>query len=174
MTLLQRLHHLLTKVEMTAIAVVWGGLIFLTLLVTANVVARYFFQSPIPGAVNMTELLMPHIVFAGLAYTLMQGGQVQVTLVLDRLSPGWRRRFQALASALGLLLFAALTYKSSQFFWDSFVIRERMLAPIYLPWWLGKLAMPIGCALMSLRYLVMMLQALLEPPAAQDVQLPPM
>ena len=155
---MSRLHNVLAAVERGTVYAVWLVLICLTLLVTADVLLRYAFKAPLPASVNMTELFMPYIVFLPLAYALSQEQHVRVSLALERL-PASARRYAAIVSNLiALVLCVLLVYQSGRFFWESFIIRERMLAPIYLPWWVGKLAMPVGFALMAVRYACQLLE----------------
>ena len=61
------------------------------LFVGAEVMMRYVFNSPIPGHLEVSELLMPIIVFLGLSYTQATHGHVGMDLVLDSLPPRAQR-----------------------------------------------------------------------------------
>jgi hypothetical protein len=43
-----------------------------------------------------------------------------------------------------------MAYMSGLNFWESFAINETMLAAIKLYWWIGKLAMPLGTAMIAI------------------------
>ena len=119
-------------------------MLFLTLLVVVDVSLRYFFGKPIPGGTEGTELLLPYIVFLAMSYTLNVGGHVRVTILLSRFGYKLRLAAELLDCLVGLAFFGILTYFAWIHFWESFVILEFMMAPVKLPWWVGKFSMPIG------------------------------
>mgnify|MGYP000984075976 FL=1 len=128
-------------------------LVFLTVMIVVDVSLRTLFNSPLPASAESTELMMPYIAFCTLAYTLSIGSHVRISLLAERLPAKYRVHLEWLASAVGFGFCVLLTYMSWNFFWESFVIREEMLAIIKLPWWVGKFAMPLGFFFISLRYL---------------------
>jgi TRAP-type transport system small permease protein len=128
-------------------------LMFLTLMIVLDVSLRFLFNSPLPASAETTELIMPYIAFGALAYTLSIGNHVRISLLTERTSENTQRFFEILAALVGFLFCAILTYKGWLFFWESFVIREEMLAVIKLPWWVGKFALPLGFLFMTLRFL---------------------
>lgn len=131
-----------------------GVLILLTVMIVVDVLLRFLFNSPLPASVESTELMMPYIVFFPLAYTLTEGGHVRISLFANLGGPKTRRAFHVIAALVGLFLCIVLTYEGWLQFWDSFIIREEMLAIIKLPWWVGKFAMPVGFFFMGIGYLV--------------------
>ncbi|MBA7657392.1 hypothetical protein ES703_65329 [subsurface metagenome] len=137
-------------------------LLGMMLLVVCDALGRSVLLMPIPGAVEGTGLLMPYIIFFAFAYTLVVGGHVRVSLLLDRLPARFQLRAEVLACIIGVAFFGILTYYGWIHFWESFVIREFMMAPIKLPWWVGKLAMPIGLFIMSVQFLFLLLGYIAE------------
>lgn len=132
-------------------------LLVMMLLVVFDASGRSVLRMPIPGAVEGTGLLMSYIVFLALAYTLVIGGHVRVSLLLDRLPTHSRLGAEVFTCILGVAFFGILTYYSWMHFWESFVIREFMMAPIKLPWWVGKFGMPVGLFIMSVQFLLLLL-----------------
>jgi len=57
------------------------------LLITANTVMRYLFNSPIKGAEEVVELMMVLIVFLSLAYASTKGSDIAVTTLASRFPP---------------------------------------------------------------------------------------
>ncbi len=144
----------LQKIEKIMADLSWMVCILLTMILVVDISLRYFLNSSLPASWEMCELLMPFIVFLPLAYTLAIDGHVYVSLVLMRVPPKWKIGFNIIGNAVCLVMAALLTYWSFLHFWESFLIREEMMAMIKLPWWLGKMAMPIGIGLFTLRYLM--------------------
>lgn len=78
-------------------------ILFALVLVTCvDVVGRYFFNAPLRGAFEMTEILVAALVFAALPLTTERREHVEVDLIAGRLPPGLNRLL-----ALGAGLFSA-------------------------------------------------------------------
>ncbi len=65
----------------------------------ADVIGRYALNAPLPGAFELTEILLAALVFAALPLVGRAGGHVDVDILTDRL-PGRARRAVALVVAL--------------------------------------------------------------------------
>ena len=71
----------------------FGGLAALTifglaLITFVDVVARYIFNSPIPGAYEISELVMGVMIFAALPVVTWRGSHITIDL-LDAITPLW-------------------------------------------------------------------------------------
>ena len=64
-----------------------GCFCVIVLLTFLDVFLRYFFNSPIAGAHEVTEMLMPLVVFSGIAYAQCRKNHVTMDIVTERLSP---------------------------------------------------------------------------------------
>jgi TRAP-type C4-dicarboxylate transport system permease small subunit len=121
----------------------------LMLLISADVFLRYFFNTPIPGTNEIARLTLAWICFLGIFYAYTNKAHVRVTLLINRL-PRYKPHFELIACFFALVIFSFLTYKSSLYFWESWINRELYPAPIPVPHWLAKLSMPIGSLCMLL------------------------
>ena len=153
----------LRKVERVFRVVSWLVVLFTTFLIVTDVSLRFVFNRPLPATWEMSEVLMPFIVFFGFAHALTEKAHIRVSLVTDMLSRRGQLACEIFANLLSFTICAMITYWSGLKFWDSFVIREEILAAIHIPWWLGKFAMPVGMALLTIRYLMQAALALTEP-----------
>jgi TRAP-type C4-dicarboxylate transport system permease small subunit len=105
-------------------------------LTVVDVVRRYVFNAPIPGAFEATEVMLALAIFAGLPLVTARGGHVQVRLVLDVLPRRQRfvlERAGDLAVALLLAGAAWLLYQrgaSLARFGDATVLLRIPLAPV--------------------------------------------
>jgi len=129
----------------------------MAIMISLDVVLRYFFSAPLPASVEVSQLIEPWVIFLPFAYTLAIGGHVQVTLVTMLLSERNQRICDLVAHVIDMLFFALLCYFSFVEFSRSFAIGEIMMAAIRLPWWLGKVAMPIGMFFITLQALFQIL-----------------
>jgi TRAP-type C4-dicarboxylate transport system permease small subunit len=159
---MQKVDHFLKTVEKAFITCSWGVTIFVTFLIVTDVILRFVFNSPLAAAWEISEVLMPYIVLFGLAHTLTTGGHVRVSIVTDRLSIRTQIILTIFGGAISFLLCAFMTYWSWVHFWDSFRIREEMLAAIRIPWWIGKVGMPLAFGMLTIRYLINLLSKIDE------------
>lgn len=91
-----------------------GFMALLMLLTVTDVFLRYFFNSPIMGATEISRLMMVIIVFPALGWAAIDRAHVRVDLVVSRIPP----RVQAIVSSI-TFLFALVTY--SIITWQSFL-----------------------------------------------------
>lgn len=104
----------------------FGGLAALTifglaLITFVDVVARYIFSSPIPGAYEISELVMGVMIFSALPVVTWRGSHITIDL-LDAITPmwisGWRDGFMftissGVVAVLGWELWALATTLAS-------------------------------------------------------------
>jgi TRAP-type C4-dicarboxylate transport system permease small subunit len=85
-----------------ALGLVSAVLMFCLMLLTCvDVVGRYFFNKPVTGGFEMTEMLLAALIFAGLPLVTLRGDHITVDL-LDPLVPDRVFRVQhAAATAIG-------------------------------------------------------------------------
>lgn len=83
-----------------ALAAVSAALLFAMMGTTVvDVVGRYLLSRPLPGATEITELLLAGVIFTGLPAICLDDGHVTVDLVTDRL-PAWTRTIRLLVMRL--------------------------------------------------------------------------
>jgi len=150
------------QVERFLSVVSWIASLFITFMIVIDVFLRFVFNAPLPASWEMSEVVMPYIVFFAFAYTLNKNAHVRVTLFVDRLPPNARFWCEVLRKIVSFGMCALFTYWSWLRFWDSYIIREEILAAIYIPWYIGKFAMPVGMGIFAIRYLLQALQDLSE------------
>ncbi|MDA8126569.1 MAG: TRAP transporter large permease subunit [Deltaproteobacteria bacterium] len=86
------------------------GLVFFSVVA---VVARYFFNAPIPGDNEIVELIMVGAVFIGaVAVAQLDKNHVNIDMVLLKLSPRARILTEALTLIFGILLMGLLVWSS--------------------------------------------------------------
>lgn len=131
-----------------------------TLLMVIDAGMRAFFASPIWGMHDIIKIILTWLVFTAFAYALITNTHVRMTLVIDRLPPPVRPKFDIIGSLIGALFFAAFIYLSTLYFWESWLIKEVPMSPIRAPVWLAKAAVPIGSLFMFLSFVIRLLHAL--------------
>jgi TRAP-type transport system small permease protein len=86
--------------------------ILLMLLGTADVVGRKFFDSPIIGTMEISQVLMGGVVLLGWSYTQRYRGHVFVDMFINKYPPRVRVIMDVIMLCLSLALFAFITYAS--------------------------------------------------------------
>ncbi|HZT62245.1 MAG TPA: TRAP transporter small permease [Burkholderiales bacterium] len=85
-----------------ALGTVAAALMFCLMLLTCvDVVGRYFFNKPVTGGFELTEMLLAALIFAGLPLVTLRGDHITVDL-FDPVTPDWLFHIQhALATLIG-------------------------------------------------------------------------
>ena len=82
------------------LGVVAAGLMFCLMVLTCvDVVGRYFFNKPVTGGFEMTEMLLAALIFAGLPLVTLRGDHITVDL-FDAVTPEWMFRIQHVVATL--------------------------------------------------------------------------
>lgn len=125
------------------------AIFLLTLLMMTEVVARYFFNSPIPGCRELVEFLGTIFVSCGIAYCAVKKAHVAVDLIVDMFP---KRMQEVVASLTGLLSFCMMALVS----WQTFVNGLEMyhspeMSPVLsVPGYPFVFVVGIGCTLLTL------------------------
>lgn len=141
-----------------------GGALVLVMLaiITADVVMRYAFNRPIPGATEWCALIMAWVAYLAIGYTLFVGGHMQMTAFYDKYSKKHQCIANIIYCALGAFLFGILTVASFNAAWTSFVSRELMASARVVYYWIGKAAVPVGSAIFTITAIGMITQNVKE------------
>jgi TRAP-type C4-dicarboxylate transport system permease small subunit len=91
-----------------------AAIAFMMLLTTVDVLGRYFFNSPVLGAYEITEYLMLIMVFSFLAFAQSNKAHINVDIVYNRLPARLQRVFERFNHIVCLLMMILVTWKSAQ------------------------------------------------------------
>lgn len=87
-------------------------LLFAMMIVTVvDVIGRYFLSQPLPGAFELTEILLALTVFVSAPLVCLREEHVSVTLLTDRLSARAREIQAMAAAALGCFIFGIVAWQ---------------------------------------------------------------
>jgi TRAP-type C4-dicarboxylate transport system permease small subunit len=132
-------------------------ILFAMCFVGAEVLMRYVFNSPIPGHLEGSELLMPIIVFLALSYTQATHGHVGMDLLLDALAPGARRYATMATLLVSIFVCAVLAYFSFKSAYQLWLFDDVTMSPPYFRTWPAAAAIPLGYGLISIRMYIQVL-----------------
>jgi C4-dicarboxylate transporter DctQ subunit len=133
-------------------------IMFLMFFASAEIIGRYLFNFPIPGHVEIVELIMAGVVFFGIAYTQRVDGHVRMELFVTRVLRGRSYHIaEAITTALSLFVYLFIliyTFKAALF---SLKVGDTT-AYLYWPTWPSKFAIPLGSLFLCLRFVIEIIQ----------------
>ena len=150
---LLRLHQVVDLISSLVNILGMVALLGLMLIITTDVSLRYFFNSPISGAMDLIVVMLSILVFAGMAYTASKKGHVSVDFLARRLS---ERTRVVVDSITGLLVAGILCL----IVWQTLMHAQRMFigrqasAALDIPFWPFVLVVAFGSALFLIVILV--------------------
>jgi len=131
-----------------------GVLVILAMIVvTAEVVMRYFLNSPLIWVSETTEISLLFIAFLGTAWLLKKEGHVKVDILISRVNPRAQALMGIISSIVGVFICSLLvwygTSVSLQF------IRQKLYEPTILELPKGPLLtiIPIGSLFLLIQFL---------------------
>lgn len=89
------------------------GLVAMTTVTVVDVAGRYLFNRPLPGALELSELLMVFLVFGAFAVTELRNGHVDIDVVVTKLSPRWQALSETFAVLLSTAFWGAITWRTA-------------------------------------------------------------
>lgn len=99
----------------------------------------------LPGLDAYAGYAIAAALFLALPSTLLRGEHIRVTLLLERLPPGWRGAFEWWCLAAGSALALYLAWFSVRLVWVSYATHDISPAADATPLWIPQLAMAFGC-----------------------------
>lgn len=166
-----RLSQVVDDIEETSIAVCLG---LMTLITFANVVARYIFNSNILWALEVTVFLFAWLVLMGASYAVKKNIHIGVDVIINAV-PSGISKFLTILAVVACLAFSILLLIGSWNYWYPFITERAWLETedipmpemfMFLADWFNEgeryeklprfipyLALPLGMALLTFRFL---------------------
>jgi TRAP-type C4-dicarboxylate transport system permease small subunit len=143
------------------------GIIAITILVAMmlftvlNVILRTFFNSPIPGDVELIEIAMVCTSFLGRAWCAIRGRHIKVDLVVSFLPKRLRKIIDSFGYFIGIVTCFIIALQSIMEGWAHKVgnyLTASLGIPIYPFYWVTALGFGVLC----LAILVLLVRSLME------------
>jgi TRAP-type C4-dicarboxylate transport system permease small subunit len=100
------------------------------------------------GIVNdLVAWLCAAAAFLAMASTFRNGDFVRVTLLIDSLSPAWRRRFELVSLAIAAVAIGYLAYWAARFTYESWQFNDMPTGLLVVPLWIPQMSFVIGSLL---------------------------
>ena len=133
-------------------------------LVNANVIMRYFFNSPIRWAEEVVTSLFVWTVFIGSAYAYRKHSHLGVDILVNLMPPKMKAVVKSVMSVVELFVLSMLTVISSQYVYHLIFNRAGKLKIVMtdmlrIPKWWTAIAVPIGFGLSVIYSVFFMVKA---------------
>lgn len=142
-------HNLVTKLEETFLSLL---LVAMTLLVFAEVVMRFGFNSGIHWAQELTLLMAAWFVLYGASYGVKVGSHIGVD-VFVKLLPNPAHRFFTLLAVVLCLIYCGLFLYGSWIYLSKMKMIGIELEDMPVPKWIAMSILVLGFAMLMLRFL---------------------
>jgi TRAP-type transport system small permease protein len=142
--------------SMFVLGIAASALFFMMFLIATDVISRFFFNKPIPGAYELTEYMMAIIVPLGIAYCAQRKQHVGVDIIVETFSVRNQKIVEICTESITLLLVGVLVWQSWLNFFDTISLHGES-AVLHIPSYPFALALPVGFmafALFSLSHLI--------------------
>lgn len=129
------------------------GVLILTasVILFANVLARYVFNSGFPWAEELVRYQIVWMVFLGASVAARQGIHIGVDILLKLSPPPLARVIDLLIHAVSIAFCAFLVFYGAELIEQTRAFGQVSPA-MQMPMWLVQLAIPVGAALMGVRF----------------------
>ncbi|MBF0620515.1 MAG: TRAP transporter small permease [Magnetococcales bacterium] len=132
--------------------IISAGFAVATLLLFANVVARYLFDSGFTWVLEAVQYLFAWVVLVGAAYGVKEGVHLGIDILVERFSEVNRRRI-ALFSLFICILFVSIVLWLSIDYTRRIYEWGDLSLDLQIPQWIPYLAIPVGLSLMLLHFI---------------------
>ena len=138
------------------------GILAMGLILTYEVVCRYFFGSPTIWAQEVAIYLYMWTMLAAASYTLQTRKHVHVDLVTERLSPRARMLAEAATSAVGGLFCAIVSLQAYEMIAATVRFGKLSATPLRVPLWIPQSALLMGFVLLTFQFALLMVDRVAE------------
>jgi len=145
------------------------SIMVIMILSASEVVGRYFFNRPIPGHLEIVEMVMVGTVFFGIAYTQRVDSHIGMELIASRLKGRTYHLVEGFTKLVSLLIYCVITIYSFKFALTAFTIGDTSPA-IYWPTWPSKLCVPLGSFFLTIRFGIQIVQHMMQAVTGFELQ----
>ncbi len=137
-----------------------GLVVFMMLLGTADVLCRHLWNAPIDAAYDLLKFAMGGVAFFGLAYVQHERGHITVSFIHERLSKKASAVLDLIFLFAALVVIALVAWYGGKNALSAWRAGDTTMGMVELPMGPAKMVVPIGGALLCLRLLSQIWEAL--------------
>lgn len=126
-----------------------GTILITTILLTVDVVGRYFFGKPTMVAAEISGYLLVGLVFIGLVYTADVNRNIVVEIITSRLG-SYQRKFHNVVLIFSIIFSGWLVWFTLEPVVMDFSLGTTSLTGTAIPIWMPSALIPLGFALLTI------------------------
>lgn len=147
---MKALTNIIRRIDMVCGVLAESVVFLLMLLVTAEILGRRLFGSPIPGQVEAATLSLVIVLYLGVAYAQWKENHIRVDIFISRVKGRKRELLEALTLFLSLIPTVLMLWATAERARGSIAGGEFVSGVIEFPVWPGRCAVVFGLAILSL------------------------
>lgn len=127
-------------------------IVVIMLLISADAVSRYLFNSPLGYTFDLvTMYFLPGATFFALAFTMRRAGHVNVDIVLSIMPTRMANGVIGVALLLACPMVAVMAVKMATKAHESWMHNDMVTGIYSWPVWIGEITVPIGMGMLFIR-----------------------
>lgn len=126
-------------------------MLFMLTITFANIIGRYFFTASISYTEEITTSLFVLLCTLGAAIAVKRNAHLGLSIITDRLSDKWQRRFCIFACILGMVFTLVLTYTGILMTINEYELKQISIT-LQWPEWIYGSFVPIGAMFITIRF----------------------
>ncbi|MDR1376126.1 MAG: TRAP transporter small permease [Synergistaceae bacterium] len=128
------------------------GILSMGLILTYEVVCRYFFDSPTVWAQETSVYIFMWTMLAGSAYTLMKGKHVRIDLLFEQLPRKAQCVLDILTSLAGIAFSAVVSWQAWEMMASSLRFGKVSATLLRVPMWIPQCSLLLGFVLLTFQF----------------------
>lgn len=161
----KKLRSWVSKTSSLANSVSLAFIFLVMFLITADILGRSLFNSPVPGTYNITESLMVFIVFLAMANTEARRQNIRIQVFTNHFSPVVQKILNIIVCLSGAFFCGLIVWRTWPVAVESWSIREYMTGQVSLPLYPSKFMVPIGMFLLMVQFLADFVSSIVRKPS---------
>jgi TRAP-type C4-dicarboxylate transport system permease small subunit len=150
---LQPLDRRLVRWENLFGAIAIAILVAAGILICVDVLLRYVFNRPLVGSIEIIEYALVYITFLGASWAVPRGAHIDIDVCVQSMPKSWQRVCALLCNLVSLTVALVLTIFGATTTWTAYTRHMFKPTTLEIPTWIVLVIIPIGCALLALRFL---------------------
>jgi TRAP-type C4-dicarboxylate transport system permease small subunit len=150
---LQPLERRLVRWENLFGALAIAVLVAAGILICVDVALRYVFNHPILGSIEIIEYALVYITFLGASWAVPRGAHIDIDVCVQAMPKSWQRICALLSNLISLGVALVLTIFGATTTWTAYARHMFKPTVLEIPTWIVLVIIPIGSALLALRFL---------------------
>jgi len=123
------------------------------ILICVDVLMRYGLNRPILGGIEIIEYALVYIAFLGASWAVPRGAHIDIDIFVQAMSKPWQRICALLSNLISLGVAVFLTIFGATTTWTAYTRHMFKPTVLEIPTWIVLIIIPIGSALLALRFL---------------------